>query len=83
MTVTPFSSSDRQRIRYGFGHLSAAVAFPDAEHASDCRELADSLFDMLNLSEREVDCLVEAAIETSMWAQLDLNGARARLGEFR
>lgn len=83
MTVTPFTSGQRESLRYGFGHLAASIAFPKAEHARDSRELADSLFDSLDLSEREVDCLVEAAIETALWAQLDLNGARARLGEFR
>lgn len=78
-----FTTEEREQIRYAFGHLAGAVAFPKAEHARDSQELADTLFTSLHLSDREIDCLVEAAIETAMWAQLDLNGARARLGEFR
>lgn len=83
MTVTPFTTEQRGRIRYAFGHLAAATAFPRDEHAVRSRELANGIFECLRLSEREVDCLVEAAIENALWAQFDLNGARARLGEFR
>lgn len=78
-----FSAEARDRIRYAFGHLAAAVTFPKAEHARDSQELADHTFEILGLTDREIDLLVEAAFETAMWAQLNLNGAAVRLGEFR
>lgn len=60
-TTDHFPFAQGVGIKYGFGHLASAEAYPDDAHAGDSRDLADDTFDQLGLTDRERALLTLAA----------------------